>query len=122
MSTSLPHSSSLAASNALAVDARSLNALKTAAGENSPQAARETAKQLESLFMREMIKSMREATMKSGLLDSAQGNLSTDCWISSSRWPWRASPAASPMPSASSWRAAWGSTPPRTPKLPCLPP
>lgn len=78
MSTSLPHSSSLAASNALAVDARSLNALKTAAGENSPQAARETAKQLESLFMREMIKSMREATMKSGLLDSAQGNLSTD--------------------------------------------
>ena len=78
MSTSLPHSLSLAASNALAVDARSLNALKTAAGENSPQAARETAKQLESLFMREMIKSMREATMKSGLLDSAQGNLSTD--------------------------------------------
>lgn len=78
MSTSLPHSSTLAASNALAVDARSLNALKTAAGENNPQAARETAKQLESLFMREMIKSMREATMKSGLLDSAQGNLSTD--------------------------------------------
>ena len=78
MSVSLPNSSSLAASNALAVDARSLNALKTAAAENSPQAARETAKQLESLFMREMIKSMREATMKSGLLDSAQGNLSTD--------------------------------------------
>ena len=78
MSVSLPNSSSLAASNALAVDARSLNALKTEAAENSPQAARETAKQLESLFMREMIKSMREATMKSGLLDSAQGNLSTD--------------------------------------------
>ena len=54
MSTSLPHSSSLAANNALAVDTRSLNALKTAAGENSPQAARETAKQLESLFMRDL--------------------------------------------------------------------
>lgn len=78
MSISLPTTSSLAASNALAADSRSLNALKTAAGDNSPQAARETAKQLESLFMREMIKSMREATMKSGLLDSAQGNLSTD--------------------------------------------
>lgn len=78
MSMSLPSTASLAANNALAVDARSLNALKVAAGENSPQAARETAKQLESLFMREMIKSMREATMKSGLLDSAQGNLSTD--------------------------------------------
>lgn len=78
MSVSLSNSTSLAAGNALAVDARSLNALKTAAGENNPQAVRETAKQLESLFMREMIKSMREATMKSGLLDSAQGNLSTD--------------------------------------------
>ncbi|MBV8248296.1 MAG: flagellar assembly peptidoglycan hydrolase FlgJ [Comamonas sp.] len=78
MSMSLSNSSSLAANNALAVDARALNTLKTAAGENNPQAARETAKQLESLFMREMIKSMREATMKSGLLDSAQGNLSTD--------------------------------------------
>jgi len=78
MSIALPNTSSLAAGNALAADARSLNALKAAAGDNSPQAARETAKQLESLFMREMIKSMREATMKSGLLDSAQGNLSTD--------------------------------------------
>lgn len=78
MSIALPAGSQAAASNALAADARSLNALKYAAGENSPQAARETAKQLESLFMREMIKSMREATMKSGLLDSSQGNLSTD--------------------------------------------
>ncbi|GGH57342.1 flagellar rod assembly protein/muramidase FlgJ [Comamonas phosphati] len=78
MSLALPTTSSLAAGNALAADSRSLNALKAAAGDSSPQAARETAKQLESLFMREMIKSMREATMKSGLLDSAQGNLSTD--------------------------------------------
>jgi flagellar protein FlgJ len=74
MSIALPAT----AANALAADSRSLNALKTAAGDNSPKAARETARQLESLFMREMIKSMREATMKSGLLDSAQGNLSTD--------------------------------------------
>ncbi|QXZ09020.1 flagellar assembly peptidoglycan hydrolase FlgJ [Comamonas sp. Y33R10-2] len=78
MSMSLSQSSTLVTNNALAVDTKSLSALKTAAGENSPQAIRETAKQLESLFMREMIKSMREATMKSGLLDSAQGNLSTD--------------------------------------------
>ncbi|WP_280188198.1 flagellar assembly peptidoglycan hydrolase FlgJ [Delftia sp. PS-11] len=78
MSIALPNGSQLSSGNALAADARALNALKAAAGENSPQAARETAKQLESLFMREMIKSMREATMKSGLLDSAQGNLSTD--------------------------------------------
>jgi hypothetical protein len=58
-------------------DVQSLNA-SSGAGENDPAAAKEAAKQLESLFMREMIKSMREATMKSGLLDSAQGDLGTD--------------------------------------------
>ena len=78
MSIALPNGSQTAASNALAADARSLNALKFAAGENSPQAAKETAKQLESLFMREMIKSMREATMKSGLLEGEGGNLGND--------------------------------------------
>ncbi|MDD2713607.1 MAG: flagellar assembly peptidoglycan hydrolase FlgJ, partial [Simplicispira sp.] len=60
------------------VDVRSLNQLKLEAGQNSAQATRETAKQFESLFMREMIKSMREATMKSGLLDSSQGDLGAD--------------------------------------------
>ena len=65
-------------SNALASDARSLNALKFQAGQNTPAAIKETAKQFEALFMREMIKSMREATMKSGLLDSPQGDLGTD--------------------------------------------
>ena len=78
MALSLSSSSSLDTSNALAVDTRSLNRLKVDAGSNGPQAAREAAKQFESLFMREMIKSMREATMKSGLLDSAQGDLGTD--------------------------------------------
>ena len=65
-------------SNALAVDVQSLNHLKAEAGKNGAAAVRETAKQFESLFMREMIKSMREATMKSGMLDSSQGDLGTD--------------------------------------------
>ncbi len=78
MALSLPSSNSINTSNALAVDTRSLNRLKLDAGSNSPEAAREAAKQFESLFMREMIKSMREATMKSGLLDSAQGDLGSD--------------------------------------------
>lgn len=64
--------------NALAADARTLNALKYQASQNSPESIKETAKQFESLFMREMIKSMREATMKSGLLDSPQGDLGAD--------------------------------------------
>jgi len=65
-------------SNALAADASSLNKLKLSAGQKSPEAIRETAKQFESLFMRELIKSMREATMKSGMLDSPGTNLGTD--------------------------------------------
>ena len=65
-------------SNALAADGRSLNTLKLQAGKNSPTAIKEAAKQFESLFMRELIKSMREATMKSGMLDSPGGDLGTD--------------------------------------------
>lgn len=64
--------------NALAVDARTLNSLKLQAGQNTPAVIKETAKQFEALFMRELLKSMREATMKSGLMDSAQGDLGTD--------------------------------------------
>jgi flagellar protein FlgJ len=67
-------------SNALAADSKSLNALKFQAGEDTPGAIKETAKQLESLFMRELIKSMREATQKSGLLDSSAGDMSTDLY------------------------------------------
>ncbi len=62
----------------LAADGKTLNQLKLAAGDNNPAAIKEAAKQFESLFMRELIKSMREATMKSGMLDSAGGDLSTD--------------------------------------------
>lgn len=62
----------------LAADARSLDALKLKAGQNSAGAIKDAARQFESLFMRELIKSMREATMKSGLLESPGGNLSED--------------------------------------------
>jgi flagellar protein FlgJ len=82
LSTSGAASARSAMNQALAVDGRSLNALKLQATQGDAQAAKdatkEAAKQLESLFMREMIKSMREATMKSGLLDGAEGNLAND--------------------------------------------
>ena len=65
-------------SSPLAADARSLNTLKLQAGEKTPAAIKEAAKQFESLFMRELLKSMREATMKSGLTDSPGGDLGTD--------------------------------------------
>ena len=66
------------ASDALAADARSLGALKAQAGQNTPESIQQAAKQFESLFMRELIKSMREATMKSGLMDSPGGDLGAD--------------------------------------------
>lgn len=75
LASSTSHASSM---TGLAADARSLDRLKLDASQNDPAAAREAAKQFESLFMREMIKSMREATLKSGLLDGAQGDLGTD--------------------------------------------
>ncbi len=65
-------------SNALAIDGRSLDALKLQAGKNSASAIKEAAKQFESLFMRELVKSMRDATMKSGLFDSPGGDLGAD--------------------------------------------
>lgn len=66
-------------SGGLAADARSLDALKLAArGGDDPKAIKEAAKQFEALFMRELIKSMREATAKSGLLDSDGEKLGTD--------------------------------------------
>ena len=63
----------IVSSNALAADATSLNGLKFKAGQDSKAAIKEAAKQFESLFMRELIKSMRDATMKSGLMDEDQG-------------------------------------------------
>jgi flagellar protein FlgJ len=62
----------------LAADARGLAALKYDAARNDPAAVREAAKQFESLFMRELLKSMRDATMKSGLLESSGGDLGSD--------------------------------------------
>ncbi|TSE31476.1 Peptidoglycan hydrolase FlgJ [Tepidimonas thermarum] len=66
------------AARGLAADARSLDALKTASGRDPKAALKETARQFEALFMRELLKSMREATMKSGLMDNEGSELGTD--------------------------------------------
>lgn len=60
----------------LAADPSSLNVLKGAG--NDKAALKEAAKQFEALFMRELLKSMREATARSGLMDSEGENLGTD--------------------------------------------
>jgi flagellar protein FlgJ len=68
----------LSTQQSLAADGASLNRLKYQAGQATPEAIRETAKQFEALFMRELLKSMREATMKSGLFESPTENMGTD--------------------------------------------
>ncbi len=72
--------SSLSSSQSLAADSQSLGNLKFDAGKASPETIKETAKQFESLFMRELVKSMREASasMKSGMLDNPGSDLGTD--------------------------------------------
>lgn len=65
----------------LAADPGALNALKYGAareGDGGKGALKEAAKQFESLFMRELIKSMRDATQKSGLLEGEGSDLGTD--------------------------------------------
>jgi len=58
--------------------ARSIQALRTAAARDPKAAIRETAKQFEALFMQQLMKSMREATVGSGMLDNEGSKLGTE--------------------------------------------
>ncbi len=64
--------------NALAADVRSLDSLRTRAATDPKGAAREAAKAFETLFMQELMKSMRAATLSSGLLENEGTQLGTD--------------------------------------------
>jgi flagellar protein FlgJ len=69
------------ASTASAGDANaalSIQALRTAAARDPKAAIRETAKQFEALFMQQLMKSMREATVGSGMLDNEGTKLGTE--------------------------------------------
>ena len=78
-SLSLPAASAmpLAMQRGLAVDSTSLDQLNHLAGRDSRAAIRETARQFEALFMRELLKSMREATESSGLMGDESAGLGT---------------------------------------------
>lgn len=64
--------------NALASDARSLDALKRSANADPKTAAREAARAFEGLFMQQLMKSMREATPSAGMLDNEATKLGTE--------------------------------------------
>ena len=61
----------------VAFDANSLNGLKNAAKENSPEAIKEVAKQFEAIFMNMMLKSMREASPQDNPFDNEQSRTFT---------------------------------------------
>jgi flagellar protein FlgJ len=65
-------------SSALATDTRSLEALKFSAGKDPKAAVKEAAKQFEALFMQQLMKSMRDASMSSGMLDNEGSKLGTE--------------------------------------------
>ena len=73
----LPSTSSLATPS-LVTDTQGLNALRASASRDPKAAIKEAAKQFESLFMQELMKSMRKATQSSGLLDNVGTQMGTD--------------------------------------------
>jgi flagellar protein FlgJ len=66
----------MAAVTGLQVDP--LGSLRSAAARDPKAAIKEAAKQFEALFMQELMKSMRQATMSSGMLDNEGTQLGTE--------------------------------------------
>lgn len=62
----------------LAADARSVDGLRTLAARDPQAAVNAVARQFESLFMQELLKSMRQASATSGLLDNEASELGTE--------------------------------------------
>lgn len=61
----------------VAADSRSLDQLRQLANRDPAKAVKQVATQFEALFMQMVIKSMREASPKSGLLDSSDQQMYT---------------------------------------------
>jgi peptidoglycan hydrolase FlgJ len=66
--------SALSMQLATPADSRSLDSLKRDAARDPRAAAKQAAQQFEALFMQMVLKSMRDATPQSGLMDSEAGN------------------------------------------------
>ena len=64
--------------NGLTLDLRSLDSLKATSGKDPKAGIKDTAKQLEGLFMQELVKSMRTTTMNSGMLDNSATEMGTN--------------------------------------------
>ena len=62
----------------IGLNANALRALQATAGSDPKAAVAETARQFESLFMQELLKSMRQATLSSGMLDNSGTQMGTE--------------------------------------------
>lgn len=60
------------------LDANALRSLQASASADPRAAIKETAKQFEALFMQQLMKSMRQATMSSGMLDNSGTQMGTE--------------------------------------------
>lgn len=59
-------------------DARGMESLKTAAAKDPKAAVREAAKQFESLFLQQLLKTMRESAQSSGMLENEGTKLGSE--------------------------------------------
>ena len=62
----------------LAGDTRGTSALRSAAARDPKAAIKDAAKQFEALFMQELMKSMRQASLSTGMLDNAGSKMGTE--------------------------------------------
>ncbi len=72
MTSSTASSQTAVATNSVAADSHSLDQLKMLANKEPAKAVKQVATQFEAMFMQMVLKTMREASLKSGLLDSAE--------------------------------------------------
>jgi len=68
----------LGGGTSLGNDHRSIEALRSAAARDPKSSIRETAKQFESLFMQEVMKSMRSNTMATGMLENSATQMGSE--------------------------------------------
>jgi flagellar protein FlgJ len=62
----------------LASDTKGVDALRYSASKDPKAAIKETAKQFEGIFMQQLMKSMRQATLSSGLLENSGTQMGTE--------------------------------------------
>jgi len=75
--TPIPGLQAGTAMNGIAADSRSLDQLRQVANQDPAKAVHQVATQFEALFMQMVLKSMRDASPKSGMLDSSDHQMYT---------------------------------------------